>query len=278
MENLNNFYMEIKPIVHTYVFELKKQWKKFIGFIIIIILILFLLSYLPFAAIPDNPMPDTQSEYFKGELGLFYLIIIFAVCLFFSGIICSEFSEKTGFVVFPKINKYKLMIGKYFSNLTLVIGIASIYYIVLGLFGYHFYEEPIVDRYFLSFRITLLYILAISSFITLFSSFMKNVNLTIVATIVILVIGFQIVDQFVVLSNPDFEPLYSLDYMRKLIQTVLLEDFPETTADRYTEIEFEDFTLRIWTTPTVEVGVIVLFLYTIICLVIASVIFARRQL
>ncbi len=36
-----------------------------------------------------------------------------AACLFFAAIICSEFDKKTGYIVFPKINKYKLILGKY---------------------------------------------------------------------------------------------------------------------------------------------------------------------
>ena len=278
MSDLKSIYIKIKPIIHTYVFELKKHWKKFVVLSLISVSIVFLLSYLPYALIPDNPMPETQAEYFKDELGLFNLLIIFAVCFFFSDIICSEFSKKTGFVVFPKINKSKLLIGKYLGNLTLIYGIAAVYYIILGILGYHFYPEPIVDRYFFSFVIVIIYILSITGFVTFFSSFMKNVNLTIVSTILILMMVFQIVDRFIVLYNPDIEPLYSLNYLKELIGSVLLEDFPETRSERYIDREFRDFTFRTWITPPIDVGIIIMLLYAIICLSLATIISQRKQL
>ncbi len=278
MDNLKKIYNEIKPIMHAYNFELKSHWKRFIVFSIVSVVIVFLLSYLPYALIPDNPMPDTQAEYFENQLGLFNLLLIFSVCFFFSGIICSEYSEKTGFVVFPKINKYKLITGKYIGSLTLVYAIAAVYYIVLGSFGYYFYKEPIIDRYFFSFAIVLIYLLALTSFVTFFSSFMKNVNMTIISTILILLLVFQIVDNLVVLYNPEFEPLYSLNYAKELIQSVLWEDFPETRSERYVDRESRSFRRRSWLTPPIGVGIFVMLLYLIICLTSAIIIFQRKQL
>ena len=278
MENLKRIYTEIKPIIHTYVFELKKHWKRFIIFSIISVAIVFLLSYLPYAVIPDNPMPKTQAKYFEEELGMINLLLIFAVCFFFSAIICSEFSYKTGFVVFPKINKHKLIFGKFIGNLTLVYGIAAVYYITLGIFGYYFYPEPIINRYIFSFIIVLIYILALASFVTLFSTLLKNVNMTIVATILIFLLALPIIDSFVVLYDPDIEPLYSLNYSQELIQSVLWEDFPDTRSERYVDRESENFKFRDWLTPPLDVGIFIMFLYSIICLTLATIIFQRKQL
>ena len=33
-DSLKFVYLEVKPVLHTFVFELKKQWKKVIGFFI----------------------------------------------------------------------------------------------------------------------------------------------------------------------------------------------------------------------------------------------------
>ncbi|MHA1293664.1 MAG: hypothetical protein ACTSQJ_13480 [Promethearchaeota archaeon] len=275
MEKLKDFYFEIKPIIHSYVFELKQHKKKFLIFIIITLLIFFLTSTLLYSVFPEYSLPDNQTEYFASGLSLLSLIILFASCFFFAGIICTEFSEKTGYVVFPKINKYKLIIGKYFGNLTLVIIFVSIFYIFLAIGGYYYYGGPINFRILRSLGFAVLYILALSSFVTLFSSFMKSENMTIVSTIIILLIVLQIVDQIIQLSNPDLEPLYSLNYLSKLIEYSLYEEFPNP---RYEEIDFDDFMYRIWLTPTIESGIIMLILYTIICLSLASILFKRRQL
>jgi len=278
MEKLNNLYIEIKPILHTYVFELKKNSKKFIIFSIITGLIGFLIGFLGFALIPEDSLSSSQGAYFQDGLGIMSLILIFGVCFFFGGIICSEFSTKSGYIVFPKINKYKLIIGKYLGNITLLIGVIAIYYFILVLLGIFFYGLPLNIRIFHSFAITILYILAVSSFVTLFSSFMKSVNMTIIATILILLIVFSLVDQIVVLSNPDFEPIYSLDFMSRLITSILETDFPATTAERYIDMEMQGFIFRIWITPTIQMGITVMLLYTIICLGLASIIFSRKQL
>ena len=74
-EKLNNYYIVAKPIFIAYVFELKKQWKKFIAFSMVSIVFVLLLSYLPYALIADNPLPETQAEYF--QLGLNFIIMIF---------------------------------------------------------------------------------------------------------------------------------------------------------------------------------------------------------
>lgn len=275
MEILDSINLMIKPIFHTINFELKKQRKKFVIFLIISIVILLLISLLPYALIPDNPLPDTQIEYFNGGVSFLPLTILFAACFFFSGIICSEFSKKTGYIIFPKINKYKLIVGKYLGNLILITTIIALNYLVLGLLGVFSYRELVDIRLYISFGIALFYILAISSFVTVFSSLLKSVNMTIVATILILLIGFDIVSSLTTLANPDLEPIYSLTYLSTLITSVLNEVFPEI---RYTEITQEDFTFRIWLTPTIGIGIIVLAIYTVSCLILAALLFKRKQI
>jgi len=287
LEKIDELFDELKlflkPIAHTYIFELKQRWKKFIIFSSIICLF-GLLTGIDYVLFPENSLPKTQALFLEDGLGLIILINIFAVCFFFGGIICTEYSKKTGYVVFPKINKYKLIIGKYSGALTLVIGVTGLYYYALGLLGLYFYGEPINSRYFLSFGIACLYILAVSSFVTLISSFMKSANVTVITTIIILLIGFSIIDGLMVLWNPDIEPLYSLNYLSNLITSVLRKNFPTKRKDRYEDIEYKDededevFTFREWITPSIEDGITFLVLYVVICMSLAMVIFKRRQL
>jgi ABC-type transport system involved in multi-copper enzyme maturation permease subunit len=204
--------------------------------------------------------------------------LIFSICFFFSGIICSEYSEKTGYIVFPKINKFKLIIGKYLGNLTLNISVIAFYYFLTALTTMYFYGLPIYVKLFQSFAIAVLYILAVSAFVTFFSSFMKSVNLTIVATILLLLIGFSIVDQIVTLVAPDFEPLYSLSFNSNLITSVITKDFPDSRSERYIDFEVQGFKFRQWITPSIVGGITILLLYMVICIFLASYIFKKRQL
>ena len=277
-EKLYCLYVAAKPIFTTYLFELKKQWKKFIAFSMVSVAFVILLSYLPYALIPDNPLPETQVEYFQTGLNFIIMIFLFAACFFFGGIICEEFGDKTGYITFPIINKYKLIIGKYLGGTTLIIGVVGAFYFALGILGIYYYGGPINYRYYYSFGIAVLYILAVSSFVTFFSSFMKNVNMSIVSAIMLLLIANIMVDWLIVLLFPNFEPIYSLDHAAKLISYILEKDFPTEIGDRYEKFERRGFSQIVWLTPTIETGITILLSYTIICLVASAIIFKRRQL
>jgi ABC-type transport system involved in multi-copper enzyme maturation permease subunit len=283
MEKLNYLYMDAKPIFTTFVFELKQRWKKFIIFCGLSILFVLLGSYLPYALEPCNPIPDTQARYFQDGLMFLNFLIILTTCFFFGGIICAEFDYKTGYTVFPIINKYKLIIGKYLGSYILVIGVIGTFYFTLGLWGIYYYGGSINHLYYQSFLIVMLYALAICSFVALFSSFMKNVSMSIVATLMILLMANMMIDSLVVLLYPDFEPVYSLNHNFKLVSYIMESDFPTKLGDRYIDAPSEHgptegFEVRQWLTPTIEMGITIFLLYTVICLVVASLIFKRKQL
>ena len=275
---LNRIIVASLPLTATYIFELKKKWKRFVFFSAMAITFVILLSYLPYALIPENPLPDTQSDYFQSGLNFIILITIFGSCFFFGDIICAEFGTKTGFITFPIVNKYQLITGKFLGSLTLMAGVTAIFYITLGYLGIFWYGGSINYRYYYSFGIALLYMLACASFVTMFSSFMENVNMTIVSTLLLLLIANMVIDSLVILMYPEFEPIYSLNHASNLISYILVEDFPTQTVDRYEEMEFRSFTRRFWLTPTIEMGITIFLTYTIVCTVVAAFLFKRRQL
>ncbi|MBD3256093.1 MAG: hypothetical protein GF383_13435 [Candidatus Lokiarchaeota archaeon] len=277
-EELYGLYIKVKPILTTYIFELKKQWKKFVFFSAIAIAFVILLSYLPYALIPDNPLPATQAEFLQSGLQFISSLVIFASCFFFGGIICSEFSNKTGFITFPVINKYKLITGKFLGAYTLITGVMSIFYFALSVLSVFYYGAAFNYRIFYSFGIALLYALAVSSFVTFFSSFMNSVNMTIVSTILILLIAVMIVDSLIILLLPEYEPIHSLNHASRLVSYILEKDFPDSRDDRMEKIEFRGFTNVRWLTPTIPMGITIFLVYTGVCLLLASLIFNRRQL
>jgi ABC-type transport system involved in multi-copper enzyme maturation permease subunit len=273
------------PIIDTIIFEMKKQRKKFYFFFSITILVVFLVGYL-LILIPGNLLSDTYTEFFSGGLGFIQFISLFSACLFFSGIICSEFNKRTGFILFPKINKYKLIIGKYLGNLILVVSIIAIYYFLLGLLGFWYYGPALTVRIFYSFGFAVLYVVLLSSFVTFFSSFMKNVNVTIITTLIILLIGFNIADSIVTLILGEaFEPLYSIAYLGNLITSILESPFPDP---RYVEFTFGgmgpggmgggEFTVGTWLTPSIEMGITMFLIYIVAFFILAAYLFKRRQL
>jgi len=284
VDNRNKNPSGIKPILYTITFEIKKQRKKFYFFSLIAIIVAILLGYV-LQLIPGYLLSDTQAEFFNNGLQFISFITLFSACLFFSGIICSEFDKKTGFIVFPKINKYKLILGKYFGNLILVVSIITIYYFILGILGFYYYGGPINIRLFYSYGIAILYVIALSSFVTFFSSFMRSVNLTIISTLILLLIGFNIADQIVTLVfKESFEPFYSLAYLGNLITGILEYPFPDP---RYSEFSFSGmgpggmggaFTVGQWVTPSIAMGITLLLVFIVFYFILAAYLFKRRQL
>jgi ABC-type transport system involved in multi-copper enzyme maturation permease subunit len=274
----------IKPIIDTIVFEMKRQRKKFYFFLTVAILVAVLVGYL-LQLIPGNLLSDTQTEFFSTGLSFISFLSLFAACLFFSGIICSEFDKRTGFIVFPKMNKYKLILGKYLGDLILVGLIVTVYYFILGLLGFFYYGGPINIRLFYSYGFALLYIITLSSFVTLFSSFLRSETITIIISLIILLIGLNIADQIITLIFKDtFEPLYSISYLSNLITSILENPFPDP---RYVEFSFEgmgpggfggNFTFGSWVTPSIEMGTTLMIVYIVAYFVLAALLFKRRQL
>ena len=273
----------IIPVIDTIIFEMKKQKKKLYFFLGVAILVAILVGYL-LQLIPGYLLSDTQAGFFSSGLRFISFITLFAACLFFSGIICSEFDKRTGFIVFPKINKYKLILGKYLGNLILVVFIITVYYFILGILGLYYYGGPITIRLFYSYGFAVLYVIALSSFVTLFSSFMKSETVTIIISLIILLIGLNIADQIITLVFRDaFEPLYSLSYLGNIITSILDFPFPDP---RYSEFSFSgmgpfgggSFVIGTWITPSIEMAIILLLVYIIASFVLAALLFKRRQL
>ena len=274
MDLLNNISGKIKPIFHTFLFEISLSIKKFIIFSIIVIFQLFLFNYIRF--INGSMLSGRLDLFYIDGTNLFVQIIILAVCFFFSGIICSEYKDKTGLIIMPLINKYKLLIGKYLANLCLVIGIAVIHYSFLILLGYNFYGEPIINTWILSFGFCVLYIFALSSIVTFVSAFMPSPVPVIVLVGGLAVIGFEFIDLFVMRMLYDFEPLYSLTYLSKIIPNILDLDF--FTTKRYVEEGFPKVLYKQWYVPSVEGALTMLLLYGIIFFILAILIFKRKEL
>jgi len=243
----------LKPIYNTITFEIKKQRKKFFAFLVLIIMVSIAIAVIT-GLTPSQAQPDTLVDFFYTALYFIIFLEDLAACLFFSAIICSEFDKKTGFIVFPKLNKYKLIVGKYLGNLILVLILITSYYIIIGLTGLFYYGGKTSIRIFHSYIVALLFISALSSFVTFFSSFLKSVNGTIVITFVLLLFGFMIIDSLVGLIFAEkFEPLYSLAFLGNLIVNILADPFPNP---RYIKVDFEpgnpdSGSIVQWLTPSI---------------------------
>ena len=105
---------------------------------------------------------------------------------------------------------------------------------------------------------------------------MKSAKGTIVITIILLLFVLNIVDTLVMVIRIEFEPIFSLNYIRNIITFILDPDF--STMDRYMEYTIGDFTIRTWLTPSIQGAIIAFLIYMTIFFLFASLLFTRRQL
>ena len=262
MESLTQVYGNIKPIFHTFVFEIRLQMKKSIIFSIIIILQLFLLYYIRLI-FGSYLFSSLDMFYYCATQYFAFILLPLIVLFFFSGIICSEYQDKTGLTILPLVNKYKLIIGKYFANLVLIIGIATIHYLILILLGYNFYGKPILYTWIRSYGFSVLFILGLGSIVTFFSSFMSSPPLVIILVFGLIFFAFPMaIDPFLQGIDPTLRPIYSLEYLSGIITYL---------TDRM--IFTHKSTLRV----LVEASLVLLF-YAIIFFILALLVFKRREL
>ncbi|HDZ18265.1 hypothetical protein LCGC14_0736620 [marine sediment metagenome] len=273
MKNINRFYIKIKPIIHTISFNLNLHAKIFIVFMGVIFFQLFLFSYFLYYLIPNNVLPRSIISFYDFNTGMLYFYLIFSTSTLFSGVICSEFRNKTGFAILPLISRNNLILGKYIANLILVIGLVAIYYLVMVLLGYNFYGEPIIFRVVISFGFCVLYIIAVSSIVTFLSSFMpSSASIIIVFWFFILFADRIIYITFVGITN--IEPLYSLSYLFNIIPAILYPSFPEF---RYSVVSTGNSSYTNWFFPNVGGALSILIIYAITFFVLVFPIFKRRK-
>lgn len=262
------FYLNIKPLFHTIIFEVKLNIRKFYIFSGFTIIFLIFTNYLPMV-MNMTRLQSTQSLFYMSALNFFLLILVFATSLFFSGIICSDYSKKIGLNLFPLINKTHLLIGKYIAYSILVIGIISVQYGSMALLGYYFYGGPLLNTLGFSFGFAILYFLSLASLITFLSSFNSSELPVIIIANGLILIGFNIIDP-IIMSSFGVEPIYSFLYLYSIIKFILIPNF--STMQRY--VADPSF----WFFPTIEQTIISLLLYGIVFFILALILYKRRQL
>ncbi|MFX1574863.1 MAG: hypothetical protein ACFFB0_19165 [Promethearchaeota archaeon] len=275
---LNHIYLGIQSVFETSVFEIKKQWKKFIAFSLITVFLILFYKWYPYI-LKNDPISETLLDFYWSDPMDIALSLTLTGTFFFSGIICSEFVKKTGYMTFPKIHGYKLLIGKFLGNYVLLLGIITLYYFMLGLLGFYFYGPPLNVRLLYAYSIALLFIFTLGSFITFFSALMKTESITIVSSLLLILIGFPFITVLIGGLLPDLEPYYSIEYLQRLLYYIYSEDLPLPRKERFTD-DFigENFRTRTWLTPSISGGIVAMIIYSALCLLGAALLFKRREL
>jgi ABC-type transport system involved in multi-copper enzyme maturation permease subunit len=204
-------------IQKTVGFELKKNQSKFIAMLIISlgIYVLFLIINLiqegKGAPLPADPI-DYINTYF---IMISFLIMIIAVTMG-GGIIAEDFEKETGNLLFPKIQKNRLLAGRVIARYIYAAISVALFYVLIGITTLIKYDTlPAI--LWESMGWSLLYTFAVFSFIILFSSFMKRTATAMIVGMVFVLMVFELLSLILMFTGVTIEPFFMLNYYAKII-------------------------------------------------------------
>ncbi|MBN1802812.1 MAG: hypothetical protein JW891_14985 [Candidatus Lokiarchaeota archaeon] len=274
----------LTQIADTIVFDLQKNLRIFM-IMFLAFLVIFILSFViqELQYMQDVPLPDDPIDYMQSYLSFFGFMIMLSSAFLAGSIIAEDFQKQTSNLIFPKISKIRLFIGRTISRYTMSACIISFYYFLISLVTFMQYEETPVILW-NSLGWALLYAFMLFSFVTFMSSFMKSTTLSIGISLVFLLIVFDILTSILMFSgSTEIEPLFSLTYYQNIISQCM--DMPDP---RYMEIVFNipfnmeelgDLSIRFvnWFTPS-EIGAFIgMVSFSIAFMSFAMIFYRRRQ-
>jgi len=268
----------ITQIYDTILFDFKRHWKTFLLLLVVfasIFILYYILNELEYAQgveIPEEPV-----DYITTYLGMFSFLIIISTATLGGSIIAEDFNKQTGNLLFPKIDKSRLLIGRTIARYVLNAILVIFYYILIAVVTNLIYgevPEVLLD----SLMWALLYLFMITTFVIFLSSISKSASSAMIISILFLLIVFHLIGTLLVVTGIEVEPLFLPTYYYNIIEASL--DMPD---DRYIEVlrpstqeqEFVEF--KQWITPSVIDALNGMLIFSGIFLIAAYIIYKRRQ-
>jgi len=267
----------LTQITDTINFEFKRTGKTFIIMLIVYFAIfsLNLLIYeLQEAA--GVELPEETINYIEGYFGFFGLLIIISTATFGGSIIAEDFQKQTGNLLFPKISKSRLLIGRVISRYALNAILIIFYYILVAIITNYKYGE-LPDTLIDSMGWALFYTFMLFTFVIFMSSINKSKSAAIIVSILLFLIGFNIIEMVLMVTRTGIEPLFIPTYYENIIEASL--DMPDP---RFEKVGFgphgeSDVEFKRWITPSTSGAFIGMSLFSVLLLIAAFFFYKRRQ-
>ena len=191
--------------------------KKLVGFIVLMIAIIAGI-YLIFT-LSEIKFPSESKDFITLYLRFITILAIVAVTIFSSGLLVSEYEERTGLLLFTRpIKKESIFAGKFLAGFITSTFVIIIYYVIVAIMSY-IITGSIYGKIWVSLGLMITYIFGATGIALLFSSYFKKSNTaTSVTIIVLLIVGNWISQLF---SGNGIEPWFSITYSSGSIITVL---------------------------------------------------------
>ena len=255
--------------------------KRLLIFAIIIALVSALVLAVPpfFGGYPKDPIlgPYSFAQNFTSAID--FLIILLAV--FYGGdALVSEFSNKTGYAIFPNpIRRSSLFMGKLFSSLLACVLVLGAYYIIIAASMIAVYGTLVIELLY-SFLYAVLYMSACLGVAFAISALMKSTVSALVLTFVLFLFVLSMLSGILMFAKVRAEPL--LTFQAGVISGFLngpypgffppTEQRPNFGGGNATGFDF------VFYNPTVANGIIVCTVWRVVSLMLAYVVFRRREM
>jgi ABC-type transport system involved in multi-copper enzyme maturation permease subunit len=272
----------IMQIRRTVKFELLKNYRKFISMLLMNFGIFIL--YLIIAEVTEyngTPKPDEAVDYFIYYMMMIDFLIMVTASTFGGNMIAEDFEKRTGNLLFPKITKDRLLLGRVIARYLYIALSIGFYYLIVGIATIIKYGG-VPKIVWGSMGWALLYGFLLFSFFTFLSSFMKRSSTAIVSGILSVIIIFQLLNMILMYTGATVEPFFILTYFG----TIIIQWFTMPAVDaRFREIGFgppgmadpSGRTFMSWITPSASGAAIGMIVYSVVLLGISYYFFRRRQ-
>ena len=264
----------IQQILNTVIFDGHRNLKKLLS--MTIVNTLFIVLFLIINILQDNP-PTKATDYVLSYLNFFSFLILITAILFGGSIIVEDFEKQTGNLLFPKIERSRLLIGRYIARFSLASLSLILYYIEIAFLTYINYEiVPAIMWESLGW--TILYLHLVLSFVVLMSALLNRIATAQVASLLFLLMVFNIITQILMYSQSTIEPLFILTYYGNIITAWFnmpdprYREIPRIPGPLGNGIKFYS-----WATPSALDAIIGMILYSTILLVLSYILYRRKQ-
>jgi len=189
--------------------------------------------------------------------------------------IAMDFGTGTGYYVLVlPVRRIVLLLGRYTAAFLATFALALVYYAMVLTGATWFYGISSIPWSDLvaSLGITALFVLAVLAAAFLFSAFFRSPAISIVVTILILFLAFDIVDG--VLSVTSIEPWFSLLYAGQA-SALVFQGQPHLTVT-HLMAGGRSITISAWT-PYIWEGIAIMLGYIVVCLALSAVIYEAKE-
>jgi ABC-2 type transport system permease protein len=279
MENDSDFNQYM--ISFKYQFKSYLRTKRFIGLFLFALIISVGITALIFHDEYSTIKSSTSLNYFYQYLQGFSVDLVVIIGAFFGGDIISTDTGTNAayYTLVQPVRRSVLFMGRYTAALISSFIIVFVYFFV-GIVSSFYLYSTVTPVIFESLGILVLFLAAAIAFASLFSGIFKGQSSGIIVSVLLLFIGFPIIDEFVG-TVAGVDPLFSLNFAGGIMYLIFQSPYPAAKTVSKVPSGFGAHAGIVTTylfNPTLMQGIGVLIAYMVICGVIAILLYTRRQI